>query len=239
MTEINGWYVRDDTQPQDWWVIQESYYIDTYLVKHITLDPEPIVLDVGACIGSFSRLILDRHPKAKVLAIEVNPKNYDAIRRNTPKAILVPAALHYGNAADLALLDAVFPGTNSTGGSVVLTRSEVESCTDPQYRKSYDPIVTVTIERLMDEFGLDHIDLIKMDCEGSEYSILGGISREAASRVKMMVGEYHGGYPRFYKAVGDFSGRTAITWKFEPWAVGGDRGMFRLTRHEVHALPGQ
>ena len=41
------------------------------------------------------------------------------------------------------------------------------------------------------------IDLLKLDCEGSEYDIIAGMSDELASRVMRVVGERHGGIDEF------------------------------------------
>jgi FkbM family methyltransferase len=47
----------------------------------------------------------------------------------------------------------------------------------------------VTLEEIMEGLGVDHIDLLKLDCEGSEIDILQNtLSRE---RIRFVLGEYH------------------------------------------------
>ncbi len=41
--------------------------------------------------------------------------------------------------------------------------------------------------------GVERCDLLKIDCEGSEYEILQGCTPDALSRVRRIVGEYHEG----------------------------------------------
>ena len=48
----------------------------------------------------------------------------------------------------------------------------------------------MTLEDLMQQHGLDRIDVLKLDCEGSEFSILGQTS--SLDRIGIIVGEYHG-----------------------------------------------
>jgi hypothetical protein len=50
-------------------------------------------------------------------------------------------------------------------------------------------VTCTTLDIILDEVG--YCDLLKLDCEGSEYEILHGCSPETLSRVKRIVGEYH------------------------------------------------
>jgi hypothetical protein len=42
----------------------------------------------------------------------------------------------------------------------------------------------------MNRFGADHIDVLKLDCEESEFSILA--NTPSLRKIRMIVGEYHG-----------------------------------------------
>src|SRR5439155_22241051 len=59
-----------------------------------------------------------------------------------------------------------------------------------EYWADFRPIRTLTLEDLMQEYGVDHIDILKLDCEGSEFSILGKTT--SLDRIGLIVGEYHG-----------------------------------------------
>jgi FkbM family methyltransferase len=48
----------------------------------------------------------------------------------------------------------------------------------------------LTLGELMAEHGLERIDVLKLDCEGSEFSILGRTT--VLDRIGLIVGEYHG-----------------------------------------------
>ena len=46
-----------------------------------------------------------------------------------------------------------------------------------------------TLEDIMKSLGVDHIDLLKLDCEGSEFSILE--NTPSLDKIRFIVGEYH------------------------------------------------
>ena len=90
-------------------------------------------------------------------------------------ATMIQAACTY-EPGELALLNAVRPHCESTGGSTVVPADKLDdqSLHQPGYEYWHDrrPLPKLTLEELMDQLGVDHIDLLKLDCEGSEFSIL-------------------------------------------------------------------
>ena len=86
----------------------------------------PIVVDVGAHIGCFASRFHRRNPLARILAVECCPENLAALRRNVGGfASVVQAAITYEQ--DVALLNAVFPDCDTTGGSILLSRRTVHA----------------------------------------------------------------------------------------------------------------
>jgi hypothetical protein len=59
-----------------------------------------------------------------------------------------------------------------------------------QYWADLRRLKTLTLEDLMECYGLERIDVLKLDCEGSEFSILGKTT--SLDRIGIIVGEYHG-----------------------------------------------
>ena len=52
-------------------------------------------------------------------------------------------------------------------------------------------VETTTLPGLMDVYGVEHIDFLKMDCEGAETEILETCPEEALARINKMVIETH------------------------------------------------
>jgi FkbM family methyltransferase len=195
-----GFWIRADNASQDLVVVGDVAERDCYRVAEFPM-PRPVVVDVGAHIGCFSKCIHGRNPLARVFAVECCAENLPALRKNVgPFATVVQAALTYES--DVGVLNAVYPGCASTGGSIVVSRSELRRRLDAgeilgkpgagpgDYWADLRPLRTLTLERLMQEQSLERIDILKLDCEGSELSILRGTT--SLDRIGLIVGEYHG-----------------------------------------------
>lgn len=185
--------MRSDNVEQDLVIVRDIAEEDSYKIAELPV-PGPVAVDVGAHIGVFSRAFKQRHPSARVVAVECCPENIAALERNVGDfAAIVQAALTYE--PNVALLNAVFPCCASTGGSTVITRTDFEQLAqsgEPTdgYWLDHRALATVTLEQIMAEHRLERIDVLKLDCEGSEYSILEN-TRSLAS-IGAIIGEYHG-----------------------------------------------
>lgn len=223
-----GFAVREDHVLEDGIVIGDVYENDAYSVTHLPL-PSEIVVDVGAHIGCFAARWRRRNPAARILCVEACPENLAALRANVGAfAEVVGAACTYEPGA-VALLNAVWPGCVTTGGSRVvpadtLAEQPAEKAGRTEWWPDPRPLAKVTLEELMEQFRLDHIDVLKLDCEGSEFSILE--STTSLDRIGLIVGEYHGS-ARFRALVAErFSTWTCHVGLPDPY--GNDGGPFWL-----------
>ncbi len=236
--ETNGliftrdYWIREDNGEQDLVVVQDIAEEDSYRIDQIP-QPGPVIVDIGGHIGCFSKRIHQRNPNARIFAVECCPENIPVLEKNVGGfATVIPAAVTYE--PNVALLNAVFSNCRSTGGSTLISRDELQSRvsarelgtgpaegTPSEYWADFRAMRTVSLEDLMTEHGFDRIDVLKLDCEGSEFSILG--STPSLDRVGLIVGEYHG-KERFQKLV---------ETRFAGWELkilrDGDLGTFWLT----------
>jgi FkbM family methyltransferase len=216
-------WVRADNIEQDLVVVRDIFEDDAYKTRLLgdNAGPHEVVVDIGAHIGTFARLWHEKNPQARIVCVEACPENLGALRANVGEfATVVHAACTY-ETAELMLLNAVRPGCESTGGSVVVPRSERQNSPLRQegyrYWDDFRALPKVTLEELMSRFGLDHIDILKLDCEGSEYSILGKTT--SLDCIGMIVGEYH-----VRSRWDDFRNRHLAGWDYGHMLECGERG---------------
>jgi FkbM family methyltransferase len=133
------------------------------------VQPGDIVLDAGANIGAFVWEALRAGAK-RVVAIEPSERNVECLRRNFQREIAEGRVIVYPKGVwhqDDTLTFHVFG--NSALDSVVMTeRMEAGA---PAREVS---IQVTTIDRIVQELGLERVDFIKMDIEGAERNALQG-----------------------------------------------------------------
>lgn len=217
VTTFGDWHVTLGKERQDDVVIKDVWDRDCYRT-HLVPDAQR-VLDVGAHIGVFAKLWKYRNPNAQIVCVEVNKKNIPALTANVGWfAGIINAACSYEK--DLMLLDSICDTGVSTGGSRVVPREVWEMVEEPQYERSTEEVHLITIEEIMARYGWSDIDLLKLDCEGSEYSIL---EHAPIDRIRFIVGEYHG-RDRWE----ELRRRRFSSWDYGHMSANGDFGNFHL-----------
>jgi len=120
--------------------------------------PPSVIFDVGANIGLAAVWFASRFPNARVFALEPEPSNYALLCRNAapyPGIVPIQAAL-WPESGTIGLVD---PGTGHWG-----FRTVAEATGD-------SGVAAVSIPDLLARYGIDRIDLLKIDIEGAEREI--------------------------------------------------------------------
>lgn len=179
------WIHEGDLALLDMQVIAEVVKGDCYKMK--TIPPGNVFVDVGAHIGCASMLYHQQCPQAKIFCVEAAHENIDVLTANVGHfATVIHAACTYET--DVQLLTSFVDKPTATGGSRVVTRGEVASGFNHEVALDPRPVRTVTLEQIASLAG-EAIEIVKLDCEGSEFSILRNSTE--AWKAKMLFGEYH------------------------------------------------
>jgi FkbM family methyltransferase len=144
--------------------------------------PPAVIIDAGANIGLTSVFYTNKYPTAKIFAIEPESSNYELLKHNTalyPNVNAIQAALWNENKR-ITIVD---PGMGHYGFQ---TKSEPT----PDLNTGNRNVQGVTVDKLMSDFGLGQVDILKMDIEGSEREVFENASRWI-DRVGAIVIELH------------------------------------------------
>jgi FkbM family methyltransferase len=168
-------WVRHRHRNADRTIVGDVYVEDCYGVDRLPWQPQYVV-DVGAHIGAFACRIERRLAAGgRVVCVEADRRNLPALERNVARfAKIVPAACTY-LPAPVRLRTTVLDGTNNTGGSTIGAAGEI--------------VPRVTLEEIMVAHEFPWVDVLKLDCEGSELSILA--NSRSLDRVRLVIGEWH------------------------------------------------
>ena len=143
----------------------------------VKVHEEPrIVLDLGANVGFTTIDLALRFPSATIVAVEPEPDNAHVLRLNT---------------ATFTNVHVVEAAVWRTDGAVSLRdvgHGEWGFVTDASALGT--TVRAISMDTLMAEFGVDEIDLLKMDIEGAEHDILRG-DAQWLDRVRALYVELH------------------------------------------------
>jgi FkbM family methyltransferase len=170
----------------------------------LPLDSSPsVIVDAGAHIGLASIWFATKYPSASIIALEPEAGNYDTLVRNTasyPNIRPVRAAL-WGASAEMDVIDS---GDGTWGFRVEQGAAEGGTSS----------LTGVTVTEVMQQFDVEHIDLLKVDIEGAEVEVFSDCGAWI-ERVDRVVIELHdrfrpGCSRTFFAAVKDFSEESWI-----------------------------
>lgn len=222
------WTRRGKLGDQDGNVIAEVAVHDGYRLSLRTPKRAGLVVfDIGAHIGAFARTWNEKHPGDTIVCVEACPENIPVLAANVAGfASVFHAACTY-EPGRLALLNSVKENGTATGGSIVVQADEIERPgpsfqAEPNlYWRDLRRLPTVTLEDLMRAVGADRIDVLKLDCEGSEMSILA--NTPSLDKIGFVFGEYHGQERWDALVAARFAG-----WPYAVMHAAGGLGIFHL-----------
>jgi FkbM family methyltransferase len=162
-------------------ILQEVFLANPYCTG-LYLGPDPTVVDIGGYIGDFALYAIKRLGARQVVVYEPSKKNFAIMRRNIEanqygdRIVSVNMAVSDG---DSVLMDIDLPDRRQVNVSVYEPSS------------SLTRVPSVTLKDLLSIHELESVQLLKLDCEGSEYAILLSAPLKVLKRIRNIVMEFH------------------------------------------------
>lgn len=171
------------------------------------------VVEIGVNVGGITLLINDCFPSARIYGYEAVEEYCEIATqrlKHLAKVSILPCAItsqhiYYDDLGrhrrptpcPMVLLKASSgSGAGWLGGSAVLPETD---CPNPCCRPGYEVIhcdlrpttLQEVVEYVISKESVTEIDMLKMDCEGCENSVLGASSLDVLRKFRFIVGEYH------------------------------------------------
>lgn len=139
------------------------------------------VIDGGANIGIFSRMIYEMNPNVNIAAVELESTNYEMLKMNTAYT-----KVH-------CLLGGIW--NDNTGLSIVghVEGNEAGFSAQTSLDDDYE-VQGYTIDKIMEIYGMDYIDILKLDIEGAEIEVFDDSSEQWLDKTRMVIIELHDRY---------------------------------------------
>ena len=156
--------------------IKRDYKLDDLNVK-----AGDYLIDVGAHKGVVSSYLAKKYPQATVLAFEPVKENYAALlenlKRNNITNVIAEnmAVTKDGRPVQISIAE-----SDNSGSGNIFSNGGVM-------------VQSITLEDVFKLYNIERLPLLKIDCEGSEFEILGS-ANGLLKRVDVLRGEFHRGF---------------------------------------------
>jgi FkbM family methyltransferase len=171
----------------------KEFVIDKIYEKKFSVEEGDIVVDIGASIGPFAYSILEKNPK-HIYCLEPSDMEFNTLLKNT------------------------------NGKQVTCIKKGISKYDDQELESEYifghemQTMQTITLQRLMDDYNLDRIDFLKIDCEGGEYDIFSFENEDLIfEKISKISGEFHLGTTLMKQKFKEF--RNTYLTQFENFDV--------------------
>ncbi len=166
-------------------LFQETWLRRIYSPPGYEIQSSDTVIDIGANIGVFAVYAATQASDVKVYSYEPFPENVKWLRSNVEKSGLTNVQVNQqavGAESGVRYLQ--------VNADDWIMHSLFGEGTATQKRLAVD---CVSFDDVMNANGIERCDLLKLDCEGSEYEILQRCAPESLRRVRRIVGGYQEG----------------------------------------------
>jgi hypothetical protein len=167
----------------DYKVIDETWNENVYRIHEYQFKDNAVFLDIGANIGSVSlyvdnfNKVRDEDNKIKVYSVEPEPNNLLLLKENiknnpTENITVINNAIWHEQKTVLI--------TNKGGNSSIIDERNDESV----------EVLAITIQDFIDLYGIDEIDVVKIDIEGAEFDLMINTPPETLAKIKYITLEF-------------------------------------------------
>jgi len=157
-------------------IFEEIFLIKEY--DKIKFERAKIIIDAGANIGLFAVLMKNIYPEAKIVCIEPDIENVEILKKNVSSYnhVYVENRGLWNKDTKLKAYDKY----NSGKWGIIVEEDLVDGS-----------ISAITVKSLMNKYSFDHIDIFKIDIEGSEKQLFSNNFDSWLPAVKCLVIELH------------------------------------------------
>ena len=171
----------------DVWSVKEALLDRFYTRCGTEIGEDWTVMDIGAAIGEFTLLAALQASEGRVIAYEPFPGSFDLLRdnlvQNSIKNVITHKMAVWSKNDDLEL--------DFSLAEPLQMRSEIPSLENAH---SHTRTQSISLFQALAENSIDHLDLLKLDCEGAEFPILLDAEPDLLPKIDRVIMEYHNGF---------------------------------------------
>jgi FkbM family methyltransferase len=165
-------------------IVCEIFYDKVYERDFVKVSIDDIIVDIGANYGVFSLYSQMFKPK-KVYAVEPIKSTFENMKKNLDEygVVCINKAISNENGFEKFAL------TNVNGNNFLLKNIDGYH---PSEMINEEIVETITIDQLISDYEIPHIDFLKVDCEGGELDLFQTINKDYLKHnINKIALEYH------------------------------------------------
>ncbi len=166
----------------------QSYKINghCYIRPEVQINKGDIVVDAGGCEGYYARYALNMGAH-RVIIFEPCKELAQGLRKTFDKEI---------DTGNVLIIEKAL-GRGSYKNKLYINQNML--CASSTFKNDENiveqDVFTVSLDEILEEYGIKHIDIVKMDIEGAEVDAVMGMEKIIRScHPKMMIATYHAYY---------------------------------------------
>jgi len=169
--------------------------------------PPRVIVDAGAYTGLSSVFFAMRYPESQIIAIEPSDSNFEVLVRNSERFKNIKP-VHAALWVQPGWLTVADPGRGAWGLQVKENRDMTDHCSERLSDNSGQLVRAITLSDILRDYGINRIDLLKLDIEGSERELFSDYEHwigQVDSIIMELHDRFRAGCSRsFFKAIDEF-----------------------------------
>ncbi len=197
----NKLYLRKDQS--DPLIFEQIFCEQQYNFIHPNPETVKWIIDAGANIGLAAVYFSSKFPNATIISIEPDKDNFELLKKNTS---------NYGN------VHCINAALWHREESLTINNKEEKSAgymVESSSNNTQETLTGITIKKIIDEYNIDNISLLKIDIEGAEKEVFTHSASQWIEKTNCIVTELHdwlkpGTSKAFFKEMSNHNWTTYI-----------------------------
>lgn len=176
----NGLTVKLRTSSTDIQALANVWINEEYKKTGFEIKNDDIIIDVGAHVGLFTLYASQYCKSGKIFCFEPIKKNFDLLSENI-------------KINQLSNVKCIHTAVHDKNDSIRMYLSKTDDAAHSVFNNGneYVYVNTITLSEIFNANNIQVCNLLKMDCEGSEYKIFETTPDEHMERIQKICLEYH------------------------------------------------
>jgi FkbM family methyltransferase len=173
--------------------LEREMFVEKVYQRFVPVKEGDTILDIGACNGTFPHSVRNQKP-GRMICLEPHKKLFKTLQKNLPDATCINKAIGYTDGLE-----------NQNG---LFNEKLIEA---DLYGGGLED--SISFKTLINDYKIDHINFLKMDCEGGEYAVFTDDNIDWIHKnVDYIAGEFHLNSPELKEKFRNFRDKHLKTF---------------------------